>query len=228
MSRRVRGASGVSGLTLPGGWVLDDGDIVVVSDEEWDKITGDLTIVGLIDDLGTTTEIPDPVPTWRDIQRTVSQGNAGLEAEIEVLETVVTDHLADTINVHGIPDTSLLETVTGSQNKADQAEADAKAYTDTHAADTTDVHGIADTSLLATKDYVDTTSAHSWEAVYNFATPTDSWVIPHGRGTQAIHVETFDNNDHPLEGNVLYPDLNTVRIEYYYAQAGYARAWALT
>jgi hypothetical protein len=39
-------------------------------------------------------------------------------------------HEADTTNIHGIADTSLLETTAGAQTKADAAETDAKAYTD--------------------------------------------------------------------------------------------------
>lgn len=50
----------------------------------------------------------------------------------------VATHSADTTAVHGIPDTSALETQTGAQTKADQAEADAKAYADDLAAATYD------------------------------------------------------------------------------------------
>ncbi len=46
-------------------------------------------------------------------------------------------HEAATTNVHGITDTAVLETVSGSQAKVD-----------THSADTTNVHGITDTSKL--------------------------------------------------------------------------------
>lgn len=68
-------------------------------------------------------------------------------------------HEADTTSVHGIADTSALETTTGSTAKVtahagatdphgDRAYADAAVAT--HAADTTSVHGIADTSALET------------------------------------------------------------------------------
>jgi hypothetical protein len=48
--------------------------------------------------------------------------------------TALSDHASDTTSVHGIADTSLLETTSGAQTKADQAETDAKAYTDTEIA----------------------------------------------------------------------------------------------
>lgn len=50
---------------------------------------------------------------------------------------ILAAHEADTTAVHGIANTAVLETVTGSQSKVD-----------THASDTTSVHGIADTSAL--------------------------------------------------------------------------------
>ena len=64
----------------------------------------------------------------------------------------ITDHNADTLNVHGITNTALLETTAGAQTKADTAAA---AAVSTHNSDATDVHGIADTAALATKTYAD-------------------------------------------------------------------------
>lgn len=55
--------------------------------------------------------------------------------------TEVSTHNSATTSVHGIADTSVLETTTGAQTKADTAVS-------THNADTTSVHGIADTSVL--------------------------------------------------------------------------------
>lgn len=61
-------------------------------------------------------------------------------------------HEADTTNVHGIADTAVLETVSGSQAKVD-----------THSAATTSVHGIVDTSKLAlgTLGYTQVTTTQS-------------------------------------------------------------------
>lgn len=115
----------------------------------------------------------------------IAAANAYTDTEILTLDTslqayvgqevtaAINAHIAVTENIHGIADTSALETVGGSQDKADAAEnaavataaldAEAKAdaaqaaaesYADsaisTHNTDTTNVHGIADTSLLAT------------------------------------------------------------------------------
>jgi len=57
-------------------------------------------------------------------------------------------HINSTTSVHGIADTSSLETVTGSQAKADAALASASSALATHESDTTSVHGIPDTSQL--------------------------------------------------------------------------------
>ena len=55
----------------------------------------------------------------------------------------ITDHNADTTNVHGIADTSALATTSATSSAISTAVS-------THSSDTTDVHGIADTSALAT------------------------------------------------------------------------------
>jgi hypothetical protein len=65
----------------------------------------------------------------------------GTRGTFEVAGAVAT-HSADTTSVHGIADTSALETTTGAQSKVD-----------THSADTTAVHGIANTAnLVLTSD----------------------------------------------------------------------------
>lgn len=77
--------------------------------------------------------------------------------------TQVTDHVNSNANVHGIADTSALETKSGAQTKANTAanaaqsaaEATAAAALLAHDSDTTNVHGITDTTALATKTYAD-------------------------------------------------------------------------
>jgi hypothetical protein len=77
-------------------------------------------------------------------------------------DSAISTHNSDTTGVHGITDTSALETQTGAQTKADAAEASAIDYTDTavtnlasdldtHIETTLNVHGIADTNELETK-----------------------------------------------------------------------------
>ena len=89
---------------------------------------------------------------------TLNELAAAINDDPDFFNTVATNlsnHEADTTNVHGIADTSLLETATGAQAKADAAEGAANSYADnlvsTHSSDTTSVHGIADTSVLETQ-----------------------------------------------------------------------------
>jgi hypothetical protein len=63
----------------------------------------------------------------------------------------VAAHEADTTSVHGIADTSALETIAGAQSKADAAQAAAATALATHESDTTNVHGITDTAALETQ-----------------------------------------------------------------------------
>lgn len=58
---------------------------------------------------------------------------------------------------------------------------------------------------------------------YNFATPVYAWTIIHNQNTYALNLETFDINDELLEGNLVFPDANTVKVEWYYPTAGTAR-----
>lgn len=248
MSRRVQAVKGEAGVVLPDGWVLDGEDIVVVSDDTWARVTADAETLGRLLDLGFTTDVPDPVPTWRDIQQATlnAPNSTGLQSEIDAVNAELGAHEAATTNVHGIADTALLETKAGAQAKADQAEADANLHTDQHAAQTDNVHGIADTSKLGWNENVDvvgsldgqvlTKVSGTWkgaappltdlyEATFNFATATDAWVVAHNQNTYALSVETFDNNDQPIDGNVRYLDPNTVQIEYYIPMTGYARVW---
>lgn len=153
MARRVRGSNGTANVVLPGGWVLDDNDEVVVPDAEWDKILDDIDLADRLDDMGYTADEPTPVPSFRDIQRMVLDGPTG-----------------------------------GGGG----------------------------------------TGPTPWSATYTFAVASDDWVLPHSKGTKAVHVETFDNSDNPLDGNVLYTDTNTIHVQFYFPQSGYARAWALT
>lgn len=92
-------------------------------------------------------------------------------------------HEADTTSIHGITDTSALETTTGSASKVA-----------THSADTTDVHGIADTSALATAADItthsnDTTSVHGITDTSALETTTGSAdkVATHSADTTSVH-----------------------------------------
>ena len=65
-------------------------------------------------------------------------------------------------------------------------------------------------------------SGGGWEATYNFAMGSQTWTIVHNQGTRAVHVQTFDANGNDIEGNVRYPSVNTVEIDWFYDTSGTA------
>jgi hypothetical protein len=71
------------------------------------------------------------------------------------LSNTVTSHTTASLNVHGIANTTALETKTGAQAKADAAISSAGTYTDselyTHNSSILNIHGIANTAALETK-----------------------------------------------------------------------------
>ncbi|MFE6126713.1 hypothetical protein ACFQ6Q_00350 [Streptomyces sp. NPDC056437] len=139
-------------------------------------------------------------------------GPGGTESE-EYTDAAVATHSADTTSVHGIADTTALETQTGAQTKATAAAAaaavDATAKVATHAgatdphgdraaaaaalsahaSDSTDVHGIADTTALET-----TTGAAAKVTAHAGATDphgdraaATSALATHAADTTAVH-----------------------------------------
>lgn len=102
-------------------------------------------------------------------------------------DTDLSGHSADTTAIHGITDTTALETATGAQTKVD-----------THSADTTAVHGITDTSALETASgatakvaahEADTTAVHGITDTSALETTTGSAakVATHEADTTAVH-----------------------------------------
>jgi hypothetical protein len=105
--------------------------------------------------------------------------------------TNLSNHESDTINIHGIADTSVLATHTFVSGAID-----------THEAYTTSVHGIVDTAELATKTYADdavtthssdTTSVHGIPNTADLATKTyaddavNSALSFHSSATTSVH-----------------------------------------
>ena len=113
-NRRVRGRTGHYGTVLPQGWVLDPGDEVVITEEEWAECL-DKEIDDHLVSVTTTTDPVTPVPTFRDIQWGITTGGGGGPTGD------LAAHIADTTAVHGIPDTSVLA------NDSDVAAAKARA-----------------------------------------------------------------------------------------------------
>ncbi len=153
------------------GGLLDDANTAIADLET--ELRGDLApknnaeFTGTLD-LPSTTTIGTVLGT--EIAH-LSGVTSGIQTQIDskASNTDLSDHAADTLSVHGISDTSELETQTGAQAKADNGRDAAKAYADslasnydaagaatsavgTHNNATTSVHGIADTSKLVTTD----------------------------------------------------------------------------
>lgn len=103
---------------------------------------------------------PDPEPgDYATIEQAEEIADAARQQAQIHSDAALDEHEADTIDVHGIEDTSQLETQTGAQAKADGAQSDAEAAAaaalSAHAADTTNVHGIVDTADLLTQAEID-------------------------------------------------------------------------
>lgn len=60
---------------------------------------------------------------------------------------------------------------------------------------------------------------------FGFASPAALWVIPHGRNTFGLNVETVDTSGESVEGDVRFVDANTVEVEWYFPMAGTARVF---
>ncbi|MCP9209656.1 hypothetical protein [Streptomyces cucumeris] len=123
----------------------------------------------------------------------------------------VSAHAADTTNVHGIPDTSNLETTAGAQAKADTAEdsasAAAQAALELHAQDGTNVHGIANTTLLETAAGAQAKADAAWSAAVSASA---GQVADHAAATANVHgisdTSTLVTED-VLDGYATGPDL---------------------
>lgn len=203
MARRVKAGPGVAGLVLPRGWVLDSGDEVVIPDAEWDEIEADEVASSRIKDLGYTSEQPDEVPSYRDLQRAFSSGDAGLESQIEAVDLALSTHAGDTTNVHGIVDTAKLGwnqsvSVDGATNG--------------------DVLTLISGQWVGSAPAVDT----DYSQEFIFASPAQVWTCNHGQGHRALSVETLDANNNRLLGEVTYPTDNQIQIEWYYPMSGKA------
>ena len=77
MARLVEAVAGVTEVALPGGWVLDGGDQIVIPDAEWKKCLKDEYLSAVLIDGGPTTDPAPEAPNYRDFQRMVLSGGGG-------------------------------------------------------------------------------------------------------------------------------------------------------
>lgn len=109
----------------------------------------------------------------------------------------LSSHASDTTNIHGIADTSALETTSGAQSKASAAQAAAEAAAasalSAHEADTTSIHGISNTAnLVYTND----------SRLTDTRTPTDDSV------TTAKIVDSAVTSAKIADGTIVNDDIN--------------------
>ena len=109
---------------------------------------------------------------------------------------LTTAHADDTTDVHGIANTALLESLSGAQAKADAAGAAAVVSAGTaadtkisnHNADTTDVHGIPNTALLETTSGSQAKAdAAETDAITAAGSAADTKITNHNANTTSVH-----------------------------------------
>ena len=124
-------------------------------------------------------------PTGNIAATTVQAALAELDTEKETpagattkANTAVETHRTDTTDVHGIADTSALETQTGAQNKANAAAAAVETVAATAAQFGDDAHAVNTTGKKAGRPGFDTTGGRPVWATGS--TPTSTWVYADG------------------------------------------------
>jgi hypothetical protein len=99
-----------------------------------------------------------------------------LEAAAADAQALLDAHAADTTSVHGIADTTALETQTGAQAKADQAETDAKAHAET----------LADAAFEAARARENHTGSQTAATISDFDTAADARALLFQREVLAV------------------------------------------
>lgn len=69
------------------------------------------------------------------------------------------------------------------------------------------------------------TGGGGWVYPRTFASPLYVWDFPHNQGTKAVSVITWDNTGTEIQGEISYPDNDTIRVTFYYPQTGSGEAW---
>ncbi len=164
-----------------------------------DKIgTGAVTELKIADGSVTSAKIANGTIVNEDISTTaaIAQSKiADLTADLaaKALDADLDAHTGATTSVHGIADTSQLETQTGAQAKADNALTSAEQYTDAHVAITTNVHGIADTAQLALLNAASQTFTGNMEVDGNLVVDGDFTVNGTNFSASATSIVIEDN-----------------------------------
>jgi hypothetical protein len=166
-----------------------------------------------------TADIAKPVSTLQSEAIGTAKSEA-VEDAGDAADTKISDHNAETTNVHGIANTALLVTQEDLTNALDGAEVDqsslagtgidwnsvdnrfdidssiaTKQYSDdavsTHNSDTTNVHGITDTADLATKVYADAAVTTHNDDTTNVHGIADTSLLVTTTGTQTLTNKTI-------------------------------------
>ena len=164
-----------------------------------DKIgTGAVTELKIADGSVTSAKIANGTIVDGDISSTAAIAQSKIadlttDLAAKALDADLDAHTGATTSVHGIVDTSQLETQTGAQAKADNALTAAEQYTDTHIAITTNVHGIADTAQLALLNAANQTFTGNMEVDGNLVVDGDLTVNGTNFSASATSIVIEDN-----------------------------------
>jgi hypothetical protein len=100
----------------------------------WARLAGVLQWIPLDTDSTLAADSDTSLPSQKAVKAYVDAESAartaGDTAEATARDVAITTHAADTTGVHGIADTSMLETQDGAQAKADAAQSAAEAASD--------------------------------------------------------------------------------------------------
>ncbi len=156
---------------------VEPGDIAIQSDTgtsyvlqsspattnaNWKELTATKAIQDAVD--AAVSSMLDGAPGALNTLNELAAAIGDDPAFFTTVATNLSNHEADTTDVHGIADTSALATKTYADTAASAAQSAAASALSSHEADTTNIHGIADTSALATKTYADTAASAAQSA----------------------------------------------------------------
>jgi hypothetical protein len=166
--------------------------------EEAKIATGAVTKLKIADGSVTSAKIANGTIVDGDISAVAAIAQSkidGLTSDLaaKALDSDLDAHTSATTSVHGIADTSQLETQTGAQAKADNALTAAEQYTDAHVAITTNVHGIADTAQIALLNAVSQTFTGNVEVDGNLVVDGDFTVNGTNFAASATSIVIEDN-----------------------------------